>query len=509
MSFRDFLEQAIREEARKLIRRQERYAKEVDDELKRMKRRTGILPVKEIHCPAYWKADPGFDPYHVRANAAAYAHSIEKSLRRSRYKPRPAIVYRVPKSDGSMRAVSVFQVADNALSRFVYKNLIAKNAPRFSSRCYAYRTDVTLHDAVQHISAQFRRESRLYVAEFDFSKFFDTLKHDLLERIIEDRKFLVSQREHRIIRAFLRTPSLDIDQYSASSSEIRLIGIPQGTSISLFLANAAGSYLDDQLERLGVGFARYADDTLIWSSDYMQVLSASQALADSGRDLGARVNLKKSAGIAILRRSGEVAEFRSKDEVNFIGYSISRHSISMSPTNVVNIKRRIAQIVYRNLLEPVRKNTLQLQQVSGQVDRDYLVMILQLRRYLYGGLSESKLRAFSSQATARIHFKGLMSFYPIVDNKSQLAELDGWLLHTVYTAVRIRGKKITSQFGTSPSPCSEVAKSELIDLTVTTDGKFFDLRLPSFVRISRLISRMANIFGPNQIANLNATPYYD
>jgi len=36
-------------------------------------------------------------------------------------------------------------------------------------------------------------------------------------------------------------------------------GIPQGTSISLFLANVAPWDLDRSLERLGVSFVRYAD----------------------------------------------------------------------------------------------------------------------------------------------------------------------------------------------------------------------------------------------------------
>ena len=82
MSFRTHLEQAIRDEALKLIKREQRYAKEVDDELTRMDRRTGIRPIKTLLRPAYWNADPGFDPYHVRAKAAANAYSIDKHLRR-------------------------------------------------------------------------------------------------------------------------------------------------------------------------------------------------------------------------------------------------------------------------------------------------------------------------------------------------------------------------------------------------------------------------------------------
>jgi RNA-directed DNA polymerase len=509
MSFQGRLQTAIEEEAVKLISRHQRYAKGVHDEIIRIERRSGVRHPKRLLHPQYWTVSPGFDPYHVRSNAGIYAHAIEKKLRRGHYRPRPAVSYEVPKPDGTMRSISVFQVADNALSRLIYKDLMAKNAPRFSARCYAYRTDVTLHDAVQHISAQFRRDVRLYIAEFDYSKFFASLSHDFLDSTMSEQRFLHTKREKAILSAFLKTPTHSAEAYTVDEVSERQQGIPEGTSISLFLANAAGSSLDESLERIGVGFARYADDTLVWSTEYASVCRAAEALSAVGHTLGARINLAKSYGISVLVRDGERAEMASKATVKFIGYSLSRSRISMARPNVQKAKERISAIIYRNLLKPVQDGNLQSARLDGTFDRDYYVMILQLRRYLYGGMSESQLRSFTSRATARIRFKGLMSFYPIIDDEAQLQQLDGWMLHTVFTTLRKRREYLCANGIPASTPMSISRDTELLNAMAEYDGRPVDLRLPSFLRMSRLVQRMAKVFGANQVANRRAPPYYE
>src|SRR6267378_2368872 len=142
------LDEEIRREARKLICRHQRYATEVHDELNRIERRSGVRPLKVLRSPEHWKRSPGFDPYHVFYNAPAIAHAISNALRRRTYEPKPPVDYAVPREGSSPRTVSIFQIADNTVSRVFFKRLLAKNASRMSSRCYAYRTDITLHDEI-------------------------------------------------------------------------------------------------------------------------------------------------------------------------------------------------------------------------------------------------------------------------------------------------------------------------------------------------------------------------
>ena len=269
---------AIHDEARKLIRRHQKYASDLAAAIRRREKRSGVLQSKQIHLPEYWSAAEGFNPYHVRSHASGIAHAIEKALVTGKYRPRPAVIYDVAKSDGELRPVSVFQVADSAVSTLTFRRLVEKNARHFSARAYAYRPDLTLHDAVLHVSSDFRARSRIFVAEFDFRKFFDSISHEHIRRVLKDARFFITDRERRVIDAFLVAPALRLSAYASESVEQRERGIHQGTSVSLFLANVAAYPLDRKLESLGVGFARYADDTLIWGDSYVQFAGPSMLL---------------------------------------------------------------------------------------------------------------------------------------------------------------------------------------------------------------------------------------
>lgn len=496
------LEDAIRSEADKLIRRHQRYASELEDRVRRIERRSGLRPVKQVFTPAYWQVHPGFNPYAVRSRANGVGYAIQRALAKKDYRPRPAVSFQVPKDGGGVRHVSVFQVADNAISRAVFRRLLWKNASRFSAHSYAYRIDRTLHDAVLDIAGDFRAKRRLFIAEFDFRQYFDSISHEHIERILRDQRFFVTPVELSVIRSFLAAPTCEQATYDVHSTDNRARGIPQGTSISLFLANIAAHPLDIRLERIGVGFARFADDTLIWSDDYAQICRAADALHEMADEMGVDLNLGKSPGINILAIPGAQAEFNSKTSVEFLGYSISSEAISIRPKNVAEIKDWISYLVYSNLLEQPLRGNFVAARVAPHIDRDYVVLLFQLRRYLYGDLSESQLRRFLTHDTPRIHYRGLMSFYPIVNDEEQLRSLDGWLLHTVYTTLRRRAA-LFAPAGLASLPAPHGLSPEgLVHFTGTTSkGPTLDLRLPSFLRMARLLKTASQAHGANAISN--------
>ncbi len=138
--------------------------------------------------------------------------------------------------------------------------------------------------------------------------------------------------------------------------------------------------------------------------------------------------------------------------------------------------------------------------VAPAVDRDYLVMVMQLRRYLYGNLTESKLRALATQRARRITYPGVMSYFPLADDMAQLKQLDGWMLHTVATSLRQRGRLLSAAGVASlPSPHGIDPQSLLSAKGYSGAGVPLDLSLPSFVRIARLIRRAARAHGPNAV----------
>jgi RNA-directed DNA polymerase len=171
---------AVREESEKLIRRHDKYLSNLALTLERKEKRSGVQVPKIIHRPAYWSADNGFNPYYVRPRAENIAYAIDKALSTGRYQPRPAAKYLLPKAGGGERELSVFQVADNAVSNLTFDRLIEKNARHFSAHAYAYRRDLTVHDAVLHVVSDFRSKSRIF------------------RRILKDQRFFLTERELRV-----------------------------------------------------------------------------------------------------------------------------------------------------------------------------------------------------------------------------------------------------------------------------------------------------------------------
>jgi hypothetical protein len=502
------IETAIIAEAEKLIRRHEMYATNLAREIRRRELRSGHQQSKIVEIPEYWSLANGFNPYYVRRHAKAIAHAIEQSLAAQTYRPRTAFKYHVPKSDGTFREVSVFQVADSALSALTFKRLMEKNARHFSASAYAYRTDRTIHDAILHIASDLRLRNRVYLAEFDFTKYFDSVSHEHIINMLDNSRFFITRREKYIIKTFVTTPSLAAHEYIGPSMP-RTKGFPLGTSVSLFVANLVAYPLDHMLERLGVGFARYADDTLIWSDSYAEIGRAANSLEDAAAEMGVSLNFLKSKGITLFAPSGMRAELSAQNSVEFLAHSINQENISIREASVKRIKMRIAYLIYQNLLQEPLRGNFPSDRMLGKIDEDYPVLIYQLRRYLYGNLNEATLRRFLYRQTPLLRFRGLMSFYPIVDDEQLLRDLDGWMLSCTLRAIKRRGQLWDVYFpGALPAPHGK-SRAQLLQLRHNPDpGHLVDLRFPSFLRISKLLRRASATYGASAVANARSHRYY-
>ena len=323
-------QEAVNEEAGKLIRRFENYARQLADEQKRRARRTTAGTKKLItYRPQYWSLAEGFDPYLVRARSARIGHAIQKKIAKKSYAPHSPYLHVIPKADGGQREICVFQVADSAISRIIFDRLNRKNRALLSSRAYAYRENVDAHDAIQFLAGDLRGKSRVFLAEYDFSKYFDNISHDYLWQIINDQQFLLTAAEEAVVKNILLSKPLDFNNYNQTGSLDRERGIPQGTSISLFLANVAAWELDRSLERLGVSFVRYADDTLIWSTDYAQLCRAVEMLHIMAERIGTPINVVKSHGVRLLVPEGAPAEIKSTTVVEYLGHRVTLQSVGI------------------------------------------------------------------------------------------------------------------------------------------------------------------------------------
>lgn len=474
--FEDYLTLVINEEARKLIERHHAYHNFLHLEHKRNKERVLDAPVKEIKTPDYWRIDRKFNPFYVRKNRKSIAKSIAKKLADGTYRPRLPYQKEIKKPGGGTRVLSIYQLPDVAVSRIFYERLLEKNQHRFSSFSYAYRKDRNVHFAIQDISVDLSLDARAFVAEFDFSDFFGSISHEYLRKQFDTNGFYVSDQERVVIDAFLGD---------------REKGIPQGTSISLFLANLVCWRLDKSLEALGVKFARYADDTVIWSSSYQKVCDAFTLINEFSSSAGVKINANKSEGISLLTRKGLPSELSStKNSIEFLGYAISVDAVSIKASSVEKIQKQVSYILYRNLIQPLRGSMLKgLKIPSNGKDEALLTAMMQIRRYLYGGLTSHQLKSYIDGRSKKIKFKGIMSFYPLVDDTEQLTHLDGWLVSTLYRTLKLRANLLAKwgherradfPFSISRNDLVKAFRSELVH------GKPL-LEIPSFLLIQRAL----------------------
>ncbi|MGM7636494.1 reverse transcriptase domain-containing protein [Bacillus sp. Hm123] len=395
------------------------------------------------------------------------------------------------------RPVYIFQIPDEAVSNYFYSRLLSKNKHRFSSFSYAYRNDRNVHYAIQDIALDIKATPRLFVAEFDFRDFFGSIDHDYLLNQLNQNGFLVSDFEKEIVRVSLsHFPK----------------GIPQGTSISLFLANLACWNLDKKLELEGLRFARYADDTVIWSENYSKICKSFDVMQDFSRETGVEINFDKSHGISLLSKKGMPSEFHSeKDSIEFLGYKLSGDNISIKPESVKKIKKHISYLLYKNLIQPLNKIPLQSVQIpSNDTDTDFVTVIMQIRRYLYGNLSEHMLKNYLNGSYKRLNFKGLMNFYPLVDDEEQMKELDRWLLSTILNSIRKRDSllKKHGHFRSNQFPFN-LNESNLLNECKNKKIKRKKglIEIPSFLRIYRAIKEEVKVKGIERTMHPKSNEY--
>ncbi|WP_249598696.1 reverse transcriptase domain-containing protein [Peribacillus frigoritolerans] len=492
------LEDHINQIATRKAKEYQSYHNNLELMYQREHRRIKNPKKKDVKVPQEWKVDKKYNPFYVLKHQKQIAKSIFNKLINGTYKPLKPFLKEIPKKNSSKtRPVHIFQIPDEAVSNYFYSRLLSKNKHRFSSFSYAYRNDRNVHYAIQNIALDIKASPRLFVAEFDFRDFFGSINHDYLFNQFNKNGFLISDFEKNVVKAFLK--------HFAN-------GIPQGTSLSLFLANLACWNLDKKLELEGLRFARYADDTIIWSESYSKICKSFDIIQEFSRETSVDLNFDKSHGISLLSKKGMPSEFYAgKNSIDFLGYQLSGDNVSIKPESINKIKKHISYLLYKNLIQPLNKPNLQSVRIpSNNNDSHFVTAIMQIRRYLYGNLSEHMLTNYLNGSFKRLNFKGVMSFYPLVDDVNQMKYLDKWLLSTILNSLKKRAKLLSEHgfnrydqfpFNLDGSNIIKECKIKRVH------GKKGLIDIPSFTRIYRAIQEEVLVKGIEKTMHPKSNEY--
>src|SRR6516162_2130985 len=298
------------------------------------------------------KGSPGVDGMTVigiKDYLKQHWPAIREQLLSGTYEPKPVRRVEIAKPDGGVRKLGIPTVLDRFIQQAVMQVLQRRWDRTFSEHSYGFRPKRSAHQAVraaqQHIAEGYR-----WVVDLDLEKFFDRVNHDKLMAKIAER--VSDKRMLRLIRAFLRAGVMEDGLVSPVDE-----GTPQGGPLSPLLSNIVLDELDRELERRGLHFARYADDSNI----YVRSRRAGERVMESlTRFITTKLKLKVNEQKSAVARPWER---------KFLGFSF---------TSAETPKRRIAPKVVTRFKERVRELTQRTRGVS--IER----MAEELARYLRG-----------------------------------------------------------------------------------------------------------------------------
>lgn len=218
---------------------------------------------------------------------ACHWESIREQLLSGSYQPRPVRRQVIPKRGGGERELGIPTVLDRFIQQAILQVLQPLFDPTFSAHSYGFRPGRRAHDAVRQ-AQQHVQEGYSWVVDVDLERFFDRVNHDVLmgrlAKRLGDRQLLGLIR--RYLEAGVMAGGVVVERHE---------GTPQGGPLSPLLANVLLDEVDQELQRRGHRFVRYADDCNVYVRSKRAGERVMQSLRVLYGQLRLRVNETKSA----------------------------------------------------------------------------------------------------------------------------------------------------------------------------------------------------------------------
>ena len=362
--------------------------------------------VERSNVTAAWKrvkqnqGSPGIDGMTVEelpTYLAQHWEALRAQLLDGTYQPKPVRKQAIPKRGGGVRELGIPTVLDRCIQQSLLQVLQPMVDPTFSEHSHGFRPGRNAHDAVCE-AQRYIQEGRRVVVDVDLERFFDRVNHDVLmgrlEQRIGDKRMLGLIR--RYLEAGIMANGVVTERYE---------GTPQGGPLSPLLANVLLDEVDQELEKRGLAFVRYADDCNV----YVRSKRAGEDVMQTLRRLYARLRLRINEAKSAVDRPWNRT---------FLGYSFW-----------VAKGRAVKRKVASNALDAMKTRVRAMTTRNG--GRSLEAVFAELRSYLPGW------KAYFRLADTPSIFKGLDQW---IRHRLRAAQLKQWKRGTtVYRELRARG----------------------------------------------------------------------
>ena len=223
----------------------------------------------------------------------SFLQSIRDDLMSGIYKPQPNRFVEIPKGNGKTRTLQIPCIRDRVVQGALKWVLEPIFEADFCPNSYGFRPKRSPHRAIAEVRRSILRRMNM-VIDVDLSKYFDTIRHDILLEKIAQR--VQDPQVMRLIKLILKTAGK--------------IGVPQGGPFSPMAANIYLNDVDwyfDGIRRKtaageyeAVNYHRFADDIVITVSGHHTKQGwaerALHRLLEQMEPLGLKLNLGEDKG---------------------------------------------------------------------------------------------------------------------------------------------------------------------------------------------------------------------
>jgi len=312
-----------------------------------------------------------------------------ESIRGGWYKPKPVKRVEIPKPDGGKRQLGVPTVIDRMVQQAMVQVLQPIFEQTFSDSSYGFRPKRNAHQAIQQ-AKKYYEEGYTHVVDLDLEKYFDTVNHDLLIKMV--RETIKDEAVITLIKKFLKSGIMADGLVSQTVQ-----GTPQGGNLSPLLSNIYLTKFDRMLEERGHKFVRYADDCNIYVKSPR---AAERVLSSCTKYLEGKLKLKVNS-----KKSSTGSPTKSK----FLGFSLYRWG------------KEVGIRVHEKALKRLK---------------DRLKAMTNRSR---GGRIEQILNELTK------HINGWLGYYQIADMKKYLQRISEWLRRRIRQLHWKRWKRIRTK----------------------------------------------------------------
>jgi len=295
----------------------------------------GFLAVKRN------KGSHGIDGVTVKSfesNLDKELSRLSKEIESWSYKPKPVRRVEIPKpgKNAGVRLLGVPCIRDRVVQTAMKQLLEPIFDPTFSDNSYGFRPNRSQEQAVK-AALEIVKSGKEITVDMDLSKFFDRVSHDrLINRIsqkIEDKRIL------KLIGMTLRSGTM-INGIIHPSEE----GTVQGSPLSPLLSNIVLDELDKELEKRGLEFCRFADDTNIFVKSEK---AGKRVMASVSKFIETKLKLKVN---------WDKSKVVPSSKVKFLGMTIANKTIAISKNSIDRAMVKVRDLIHRGTHLPIERS---------------------------------------------------------------------------------------------------------------------------------------------------------